>query len=117
MSETILKLVGGKVREIRKAHGLSQEELGEQAGFHYSYIGGLERGERNVSLANLGKIAETLHVEVYDLFGYVREYDKPLTGKDKALKEAFLLLLNKDEKEIQMAIKVLTEIFQSYGNK
>ncbi|WP_249923436.1 helix-turn-helix domain-containing protein [Paenibacillus sp. RS8] len=53
MAEIILKLVGSKIREIRKSQGLSQEQLGEKAGFHFSYIGGLERGERNVTLSNL----------------------------------------------------------------
>ncbi|WP_236347633.1 helix-turn-helix domain-containing protein [Paenibacillus plantiphilus] len=117
MSDAILKLVGGKVRELRKERGLSQEELGERAGFHFSYVGGLERGERNVSLENLAKVAETLGVDIGELFGYVRDYDKPLTEKEKALQEAFFLLLNRDEKEIQMAINVLTEVFKTYAPK
>jgi transcriptional regulator with XRE-family HTH domain len=64
MSDKVLRLVGGKIKELRKARGLSQEELGEKAEFHFSYIGGLERGERNVSLANLAKVAETLGVDI-----------------------------------------------------
>jgi len=117
MSDSILKLVGGKIRELRKERGLSQEELGEKAGFHFSYLGGLERGERNVSLENLAKVAETLGVDIGELFGYVREYNKPLTEKEKTLQEAFFLLLNRDEKEIQMAVNVLSEIFKTYAPK
>lgn len=117
MSDAILKLVGGKVRELRKERGLSQEDLGELSGFHFSYIGGLERGERNVSLENLAKVAETLGVDIGELFGYVHEYDKPLTEKEKVLQEAFFLLLNRDEKEIQMAVNVLSEIFKTYAPK
>lgn len=112
-----MKLIGGKVRELRKERGLSQEEFGEQARFHYSYIGGLERGERNISLANLSKIAETLGVDIGELFGYVRDYDKPLTEKDRLLQEAFFLLLNRDDKEIEMAVTVLSAIFKTYAPK
>jgi len=117
MSDRVLQLVGGKIRELRKARGWSQEDLGEKAGFHFSYVGGLERGERNASLANLAKVAETLEVDIGELFGYVREYDKPLTEKEKALQEAFFLLLNRDEKEVQMAVNVLTEVFKTYAPK
>lgn len=117
MSDAVLQLVGGKVRELRKARGWSQDELGEKAGFHFSYIGGLERGERNVSLANLAKVAETLGVDIGELFGYVRAYDKPLSEKEKTLQEAFFLLLNRDEKDVQMAVNVLSEIFKTYAPK
>lgn len=117
MSENMLKLVGAKIRELRKVRGLSQEELGEKAGFHFSYVGGLERGERNVSLENLVKVAETLNVDIGELFGYEQDYGKPLTEKDKALQKAFLLLLNRDEKEVQLAVNILTEIFKTYSSK
>ena len=49
----ILKQFGKKVRELRKAQGLSQEELAEKADLHYTYIGGVERGERNLSLKSI----------------------------------------------------------------
>lgn len=42
---------------LRKERGLSQEALGEKGGFHFSYIGQIERGEKNVSLLNLHKIS------------------------------------------------------------
>jgi transcriptional regulator with XRE-family HTH domain len=117
MSDHILQLVGGKIRELRKAKGWSQEELGEKAGFHFSYIGGLERGERNASLENLAKVAETLEVDISRLFGYVQEYSQMLTEKENTLQEAFFLLLNRDEKEIQMAVHILSEIFKTYAPK
>lgn len=46
MSEQILRMVGTRVRDLRKKKGLSQEELGERAGVHFSYIGGVERAEK-----------------------------------------------------------------------
>lgn len=62
------KQVGLTIRELRKARGLSQEALGEKGGFHYSYIGQIERGEKNISLQNIAKIAEALEVGIHQLF-------------------------------------------------
>lgn len=53
---------GAAIREIRQECGLSQEELALEAGLDRSYFGGVERGERNVSLANLFRIADALGV-------------------------------------------------------
>lgn len=53
----VLKLFGERVRNIRKAQGLSQEELAERADLHNTYVGGVERGERNLSLKSVEKIA------------------------------------------------------------
>lgn len=51
---------GERVRTLRLAKGLSQEELAHQCSLDRSYIGGVERGERNVSLVNIHKIADAL---------------------------------------------------------
>ncbi len=62
-----LKQFGETVREIRKQRNLSQEEFAEKCGLHRTYIGGIERGERNVSLLNIIKMAQALDVTVADL--------------------------------------------------
>ena len=59
---------GQRVRELRKARGFSQEELAHRAGMHYTYLGGIERGERNPALQNIGRIADALGLPVADLF-------------------------------------------------
>jgi transcriptional regulator with XRE-family HTH domain len=56
------KEFGERVRSIRIQKGLSQEELALACGLDRSYIGGVERGERNISLINIHKIAEVLDV-------------------------------------------------------
>jgi transcriptional regulator with XRE-family HTH domain len=66
--EDIKRLVGQRIRSLRKEKGLSQEELGEKAGFHYTYMGGVERGEKNPSLDTLNKIAGALGVGIVELF-------------------------------------------------
>lgn len=59
---------GLKVREIRKEKGLSQEELAHKADLHRTYIGMIERAEKNVTLLNIEKIANALEVEIKELF-------------------------------------------------
>ncbi len=61
-------LFGRRVRELRKARGFSQEELAHRAGLHYTYLGGIERGERNPALVNIGRIAAALKVSLAELF-------------------------------------------------
>lgn len=57
-----LRSFGKRVRELRLASGLSQEELAELAGLHRTYIGGIERGERNIGIANIFRLAQALKV-------------------------------------------------------
>ena len=59
---------GAHLRELRQQRGLSQERLAELAGLHRTYLGGIERGERNVSLINLGAIANALDLSLSALF-------------------------------------------------
>ena len=58
----IQKKFGDKIRELRKQKGLSQEKLAFKSGLHRTYISDIERGSRNVSLKNIGKIAKALGV-------------------------------------------------------
>ena len=57
-----LQRFGEQVRKLRKVRNLSQEDLAELSGLHRTYIGGIERGERNVSLINIVRIARALEV-------------------------------------------------------
>ncbi len=60
--------VGKTVRQLRLAKGWTQEELAERAGLHPTYVGGIERGERNVGLDNLVGIARALREHPSALF-------------------------------------------------
>ena len=62
------EIFGLQVRRYRKKKGISQEELASISELHRTYIGAIERGERNVSLNNVEKIASSLDVAVIDLF-------------------------------------------------
>lgn len=64
---------GRRVREARRRRGLSQEQLAHLAELDRSYMGGVERGERNVSLDNIHRIARALDVPPAELLGAARE--------------------------------------------
>jgi transcriptional regulator with XRE-family HTH domain len=68
MIATDLELFGRRVRAERERLGVSQEELANRARIHRTYIGGVERGERNVGLLNILRLARALGVEPSELF-------------------------------------------------
>lgn len=65
--DDILKRFGDRVRELRKHEGYSQESFADECGLDRTYMGGIERGERNVALRNIGKIAEALGISIAEL--------------------------------------------------
>lgn len=68
------KKFGERLRSLRKAQGYSQESFALKAGLDRSYIGGVERGDRNIALVNICKVAEALDLPPSKLLEF--EYDK-----------------------------------------
>ena len=68
MNKTILKKFGEKVREERLKQNISQEELASRAGVHRTYIGMIERAEKNITLENIEKIAKALKIKLSYIF-------------------------------------------------
>lgn len=66
-SEILIKF-GNRVRELRKLKNLSQEELAFRADVHRTYIGMIERAEKNITLLNIEKIANALQVNIKELY-------------------------------------------------
>lgn len=67
MSKDPKKKLGERIRTLRKQLGWSQEDLAEVCGLHRTYVGAVERGERNVSLINIVQFARALQVKPADL--------------------------------------------------
>ncbi len=67
MEGELQRVVGRNLRYIRLERGYSQEAFAEVLGVHRTYLGGLERGERNLTLKSLERLASVLHVPVRDL--------------------------------------------------
>jgi transcriptional regulator with XRE-family HTH domain len=64
---TFLRQVGFRIRELRVSRKLTQAQLAESCGLHRTFIGSVERGERNVAILNLRLMARTLRVPLADL--------------------------------------------------
>lgn len=68
MNKNIKIKFGIVVKELRKSKGLSQEKFAEKVELHRTYISDIERGEKNISLLNISKIAEGLEVKPSEIF-------------------------------------------------
>ncbi|EUJ11154.1 putative transcriptional regulator [Methylophilaceae bacterium 11] len=66
----VRKQFGQRLTELRKAKGWSQEALALESGIARSYLGGVERGQRNIALINICKLAEALETSPDDLFKF-----------------------------------------------
>jgi transcriptional regulator with XRE-family HTH domain len=66
-SKNILEIFGANVQKYRKEKQISQEKLAELAGVHRTYVGMIERAEKNITLRNMEKFAIALNVEIKDL--------------------------------------------------
>jgi transcriptional regulator with XRE-family HTH domain len=68
MKKNILEKFGQKIREERLKQSLSQEELAAKAGVHRTYIGMIERAEKNITLENIERLALALKISLTDIF-------------------------------------------------
>jgi transcriptional regulator with XRE-family HTH domain len=73
----LLTAFGGAVRTLRRSRGWSQEEFADRVGLHRTYVGDVERGERNLGLVNIGRIADALDLP---LSAVMAEVEKAKSG-------------------------------------
>ena len=91
-------MLGKRIKEIRKECGFTQEKLAELVGIDITTLSGIESGRHFPSLANLEKIAETLHVSMSILFDF--NQNVPVEDMKKAISENLHLLSESDIKFI-----------------
>ncbi len=68
MNDDILKRFGLTIKRLRESKGISQEKLGEISDLHRTYIGMIERAERNITLKNIEKLAKALGTDISKIF-------------------------------------------------
>lgn len=100
----IAKVVGQRIRNYRAKLGLSQEKLAEYAGCHETYIGQVERGEKNATLESIEKIASALGVPLSQLFEKLGE---PGDNNKNIPLECYELLLSKSKEEQELLYRIL----------
>ena len=112
MSE-IAKAIGQRIRNYRTARGLSQEKLADLCGCHPTYIGQLERGDKNATIESIDKIATALDVSLSKLF------DK-LGGRDDGSRdiplECYEFLSAKTKEEQEQLYRILLEMDKYKSN-
>jgi transcriptional regulator with XRE-family HTH domain len=112
--DVLLTLVGAKIKTLRTQMGLSQVELAEKAKSQDTYIGEIERGNRNISLKMLAKVASALEVSVEDLFSFGEITETESMIKQKQLIEILRSKLeSRSLEDVQLAQRILEDLFNT----
>ena len=107
---TLRNSVGERIRAIRKAKGLTQQQLAELSGLDDAYIGSVERGERNFSIDTFEKIVIGLKVSAHNLFDSpLAEYGEEIDRK-KAVDEYIILISELNLSQIKSINKIVSEV-------
>ena len=107
----VAKIIGQRIRNYRTQKGLSQEKLAELAGCHPTYIGQLERGEKNATLESVEKIASAMDISLSELFNKLGK-----SGGDNIAAKCYDLVASKNEAEQKQLYKMLQEM-DKYKNQ
>ena len=103
----IAKIIGQRIRNYRTSQGLSQEKLAELSGCHPSYIGQVERGEKNATIESVEKIAIALNVPLSTLFEKLGSN----TDKENTIPlECYEFISGKTKEEQERIYRILLEI-------
>ena len=107
MMSNIAKVIGQRIRNYRTAAGLSQEKLAELSGCHPTYIGQLERGEKNATIESIEKIASALNISLSKLF---EQLGGPNADGRNIPLECYEFLSSKTTNEQEQLFNILREM-------
>ncbi len=110
----LAKIVGQRIRNYRTKLGFSQEKLAELAGCHPTYIGQLERGEKNATLESIEKIASSLNVSLSKLLENLG--GEKCDSQPNLPLECYEFLLAKSQEDQERIMRILKEMDQFKGN-
>lgn len=108
----LAKVIGQRIRNYRTGHNFSQEKLAELSGCHPTYIGQVERGEKNATLESIEKIASALNISLSTLFEKLGAEDNP----DSIPLKCYELVASKSKSEQEQLYKLLLQMDQ-YKNE
>lgn len=103
--KTTKELLGARIKELRKAKGLSQEELSEKVGIDSKHLSRIEVGKSYPSLDTLEKIANALSVEIKDLFEFMH-----LSRTKDLINNVSKLLKEADEDKLRLSLKIIRAV-------
>lgn len=106
----IRKELGLRIRTLRKKNGLTQENMADRCGLHWTYIGGLERGERNPTLTTMKRIADGLKVDIHTLLGRPKAEDTSLSSREKKEGNILKWLRKRDDTAVDLASRLVREV-------
>ena len=109
----IAKILGQRIRNYRTEKGLSQEKLAELSGCHHTYIGQIERGEKNATIESIEKISAALNVSLSKLFEKLGSEDKEAGNIPL---DCYELVSAKTKEEQEQIYRILLEISRYKNN-
>jgi len=114
----ILALVGARLRGLRKDRGLSQAEVASRANLQETYLGAVERGQRNISLKTLERIAEALGVDEIEAFRFGEiDTDAELIEKADLVLAHKSMLSERSIGEVRMVNRIVRDILATYDEE
>lgn len=113
--ESMLTIVGERIRYIRKNRGLTQEQLGEKVGLPQSYIGGIERGEKNISIDTLERIVNALNINSEEVFKPMRNTE--MFEKEKRIDLISVKLSERELDEIEIIQNLILDVLKAFDKR
>jgi transcriptional regulator with XRE-family HTH domain len=111
----LVKLIGSNIRKIRKQKNFTQEDLAEKSGLQYSYLAGVERGERNITIQTLEKILDGLQVSPKAVFSTEVSIDSDEDfSRNERVKLINGFLEQCDSKELNLFYTLVKGIHDTY---
>jgi len=102
---TTKQMIGSRIKQLRKARDLSQEELSEKVGMSSKYLSSIERGNENPTLDTFIRLAMSLNTEVFEVFNYSNELS------DKESKKFLIdLIKNSNKERLELTAKIIQAI-------
>ncbi|WP_339221086.1 helix-turn-helix transcriptional regulator [Paenibacillus sp. FSL H8-0332] len=106
--------VGDRIRAIRKAKGLTQQQLAELSNLDDAYIGAVERGERNFSIDTLEKIVAALNIQPLELFQNMDDLNEVEAAQRGAIDEYAVVVSELSVKQISTLNKIVREVRRAF---